>query len=226
MRINIRVLAKIFGVIAAAVLSLILIYKTLVESAVLWNYGLLGIFLAALLSHLSIVARGFFLPALLSLTELYNPAVLGLIAGLGGALGEATAYYWGSGIRDALDDQKDDDLLPKLAERYGLLVMLLFASSPLPDTPIVLLAGSLRLSLWKVMAVQLVGKTILYVAGTYVGGLIFMELKSIFDYEATSIIFLVASLILCILISWRKSRNAILKILNKVIAVCSKVYGK
>lgn len=223
---RVRVLAKIFGVVAAVALSLILLYKMLVESAVLWNYGLLGIFLAALLSHLSIIARGFFLPTLLSLTELYNPAVLGLIAGLGGALGEVTAYYWGSGIRDTLDDQRGDDPLPKLAERYGLLVMLLFASSPLPDTPIVLLAGSLRLPLWKVMTVQLIGKTILYVAGTYVGGLIFMELKSIFEYEATSIMLLVASLILCALISWRKSRDAILKILNKVIAVCFKVYGK
>ncbi|MEM1515871.1 MAG: VTT domain-containing protein [Candidatus Bathyarchaeia archaeon] len=222
-----RALPKILGAMVAVVISLIILYGIFAESAALQSYGLPGIFLSALLSHLSIIARDMFLPALLSLTEFYSPALLGLVAGLGGALGEATAYYWGSGIRDALDNsRKKESPSSKMVEKYGLTLMLLFASTPLPDTSIVLLAGSLRLSLWKVIGIQLLGKVTLYLVGAYVGGLIFMELKSSLDYEAASIISLVVSLILCILVSWRKSRERILKIANKIIITCFSSHKK
>ncbi|MEM2320594.1 MAG: VTT domain-containing protein [Candidatus Bathyarchaeia archaeon] len=222
MRFFTKALAKIIGAAIAVAISLLALY----DGVFLKDYGLLGVFLAALLSHLSIIARGAFLPALFSLTEFYGPVLLGLTAGLGGALGEVTAYYWGSGIRDAFNTKREKDNLPKLAERYGLIILLLFASSPLPDTPIVLLAGSLRLPLWKVISIQVIGKTILYLAGAHIGCLIFMELKSVFDYEITSTILLVASFTLCILVSWRKSRDKILRGIDKIITACFKAYGR
>lgn len=212
----IKALAKIVSATLAVVVSLFVLYGVFMDRAVLVEYGLLGIFLVALLSHLSVVARGAFLPALLSLTEFYSPVLLGLVAGLGGALGETTAYCWGSGIRDAFNSGEGEGSSLKIAEKYGIVTLLLFASSPLPDTPIVLLLASLRLPLWKVILVQVAGKTILYLAGAYVGGLIFVELKSVFEYETISLILLVASLTLCIVVSWRKSRDRILKIISKI----------
>lgn len=226
MRFFTKALFKIIGAAIAVAISLLVLYGTLYDGVILKDYGLPGVFLAALLSHLSIIARGAFLPALLSLTEFYSPALLGLTAGLGGALGEVTAYYWGSGIRDAFNTRREKDDLTKLAERYGLILLLLFASSPLPDTPIVLLAGSFSLPLWKVISIQVIGKTTLYLAGAYIGGLIFMELKSVFDYEITSAILLALSFILCILVSWRKSRDKILKGIDKIITACFKTYGR
>ncbi|MEM2455058.1 MAG: hypothetical protein QXN21_03860 [Candidatus Bathyarchaeia archaeon] len=222
MKVSASALFRIFGAAVTVVLSFIMLYRVFVDGAALWSYGLLGVFLAALLSHLSIIARGVFLPALLSLTEFYNPAVLGLVAGLGGAFGEVTVYFLGSGIRNTLDDRREDDPLSKLAEKYWLILMILFAASPLPDTPIVLLAGSFRLPLWKVILIQATGKTTLYVAGAYVGGLVFMELKSTLEYETASIILLAASLILSIIVSWRKSRDKILKVLGKIYHVLLK----
>jgi len=213
-----RVPVKIIGAALTIAVSLVILCKAFTSNATLGSYGILGIFLAALLSHLSIVARGFFLPAFLSLTELYNPIVLGLAAGLGGALGEVTAYCWGLGIRETLNNRGNSDPLPRWAEKYGFLLMLLFASSPLPDTPIVLLSGSLRLPLRKVVLIQVVGKTALYSAGAFLGGFIFMEIKSTFSDEIiSSAIILIASTLLCILVSWRRSRDKILKILKRVI---------
>ncbi|MEM2578055.1 MAG: hypothetical protein QXJ19_04675 [Candidatus Bathyarchaeia archaeon] len=212
----IKALAKVVSATLAVIVSLFVLYGVFMDRAVLVEYGLPGIFLVALLSHLSVVARGMFLPALLSLTEFYSPVLLGFVAGLGGALGETTAYCWGSGIRDAFSCDGSKGSSSKIAEKYGLLTLLLFASSPLPDTPIVLLLASLRLPLWKVILVQIVGKTILYLAGAYVGGLIFIELKSAFEYETTSLILLAASLILCIIVSWRKTRDKILKTVSKI----------
>ncbi|MEM2261961.1 MAG: hypothetical protein QXK24_05870, partial [Ignisphaera sp.] len=78
----IKALAKIVSATLAVIVSLFVLYGVFMDRAVLVEYGLPGIFLAALLSHLSIVARGMFLPALLSLTEFYSPVLLGFVAGL------------------------------------------------------------------------------------------------------------------------------------------------
>lgn len=226
MKLSFKALAKILSAVVVAAFSLLILYKMFGDEALINGYGLPGVFIAALLSHLSIVARGMFLPALLALTEVYNPALLGFVAGLGGALGEVTAYYWGSGIRDAIEGGSAGSSPSKPLERYGLLLMLLFASSPLPDTPIVLLAGSLRFPLSKIVLIQVVGKSVLYLMGAYVGGFVFMELKSALGYEATSALLLAASLALCILVSWKRSRDKILELVNRVLTYCFRLHRK
>ncbi|MBS7606451.1 VTT domain-containing protein [Candidatus Bathyarchaeota archaeon] len=216
MRAKSRALIKIFGATLTAALSFVVLYGAFLSESPLKNYGLLSVFLAALFSHLTIVARGFFVPLFLSLVETYGPLALGLSAGLGGALGEVAAYYWGRGIKEALSPDERRNPLPRWAERYGLLVALIFAASPLPDTPIILLAGLLRFPLWKLMLVQVAGKSTLYFLGAVIGGFILMGLKSIVEDVIASTIILIASVVLCIIVSWSKSRERILQILEKM----------
>jgi len=211
-----RALIILFSAVITAFLSLLILYGNFLNVSPLGNYGLIGVFLAALFSHLTVIARGLFIPTLLKLTEFYNPLILGLISGLGGAFGELTAYYWGLGIKEALASGKQTNDLPKWVEKYGLIVVLLFAASPLPDTPIILLAGSLRFPLWKLLIIQMIGKTTLYSIGAVVGGLIFMELASVVEEMIMSTIILIASIILCIAISWSKSREKLLEISIKI----------
>lgn len=216
MRAKSRALIKIFGATLTAVLSFVVLYEAFLLESPLKNYGLLSVFLAALFSHLTVVARGFFVPLFLSLVESYGPLVLGLIAGLGGALGEVAAYYWGRGIKETFSPDERRDPPPRWAEKYGLLVALIFAASPLPDTPIILLAGLLRFPLWKLMLIQVAGKSTLYFLGAVVGSFILMGLKSIIEEIIASTIILIASVILCIMVSWSKSRERILQILEKI----------
>lgn len=216
MRAKSKALIKIFGATLTVTLSFVVLYGAFLSESPLKNYGLLSVFLAALFSHLTIVARGFFVPLFLSLVETYGPLALGLVAGLGGALGELAAYYWGRGIKEALSPDERKDPLPRWAEKYGLLVALIFAASPLPDTPIILLAGLLRFSLWKLMLIQLVGKSTLYFFGAVIGGFILMGLKSIVEEIVASTIILIASVILCIMVSWSRSREILLQILGKI----------
>jgi membrane protein YqaA with SNARE-associated domain len=219
MKLRVKDLLSLLGVAAAVFLSALMLLGTLSSNALLGDYGLVGIFVMALLSHLTIIARGLFLPSFLSLTQLHNPLPLGLAAGLGGGIGEMITYYWGLGIKKTLTSinsiNERDDSLPKWAERYGLIVALLFASSPLPDTPIMLLAGALRFPPHKILMIQLAGKTILYSIGASIGGFIFMELKSATEEITASIIVLVASITLTIIISWSKSREKIIQIIRK-----------
>jgi len=211
-----KALAKIIGALLTAILSMTILYEVIFANSLTENYGLAGVFFAALFSHLAIIARGFFIPLFLSLTKLYNPLILGLVAGLGGALGELTVYYWGLGIKETLSSDEKDNHLPKWVERYGLLVALLFAASPLPDTPIMLLAGSLRFPLSKIVFIQVIGKTTLYSLGAVVGGFVLIGLTSMTDEMSASAIIFVASIILCIALSWRKSREKILQVLERI----------
>lgn len=216
MKVRVKDLLSLLWVAAAAFLSALMLLVILSSNVPPGNYGLIGIFIMALLSHLTIIARGLFLPAFLSLTQLYSPLTLGLAAGLGGGIGEMITYYWGLGIKKTLTSRNEhDDPPPRWAERYGLIVALLFASSPLPDTPIMLLAGALRFPPHKVLIIQLAGKTMLYSMGASVGGFIFMELKSATEEVTASIIVLAASIILTVIISWSRSREKIMQAIRR-----------
>jgi len=217
MRLEIKALVRLFGAITTVILSLIILFGIFMNENSLENYKLIGVFLAALFSHLTIIARGLFAPLFLSLTESYSPVILGLTAGLGGAFGELTAYYWGLGIKEALNPSERKDPLPKWVEKYGLIIALIFASSPLPDTPIMLLAGSLRFPLWKLMLIQMAGKTTFYSLGAIIGSSILMGLKSIFEEIIASILILAASIVLCAAVSWSKSREKLLRVLEKIL---------
>lgn len=217
MGVRVKAIMKLSGIIITVMLSTLTLYKLPTNSALLREHEIISIFLSAFFSHLAIIARGFFIPLFLSMTEKYNPMLLGLSAGLGGGLGEIIAYCWGLSIKETVSTNGDkaNDPLPKWVEKYGLLAILLFASSPLPDTPIMLLAGALRFPLWKLIIAQIVGKTTLYTLGAIFGGFIFMELKSVAEEVIVSTMILAASVILCVLVSWNKSRRKILSILDR-----------
>ena len=103
----------------------------------------------------------------------------------------------------------DDNRLTRWIKQYGLWAVLLVAVTPLPDTPIVLLAGSNRLPFGKLFLVECVGKTALYSLGAVVGGFVFTGLTSVVGSLIASLLMVVASLIFCVLVTWKRSRNFI-----------------
>jgi len=181
----------------------------LVDGRSLGQLGLVGVFSASLLSHLTVVARDMFVPMYLHLTSVYHPIVLGASAGVGAALGEVTTYLLGWGIAETIERERGhaDDRLAGWIRRYGLWAVLLVAATPLPDTPLVLLAGSNRLPLGRLLLVECVGKTTLYSLGAVVGGFIFTGLTGAVGGLAASLLVLAASILFCVLITWKKGRG-------------------
>lgn len=207
----------ILGASSVAAVSGIALWKTVLDGSSLGELGLLGVFLAAVFSHMTIVARDLFMPLFLSLTSLYNPLLIGVVTGWGGAIGDAAAYFLGWGVSEAVAEGDREDRLSLWIKKYGLWAILLFSITPLPDTPIVILAGSNRISFKKILIIQGVGKMILYSLGAVVGGLIYTELIASFGRIYASILIVALSLLLCILLSWKKSRERILAGLEKFI---------
>jgi membrane protein DedA with SNARE-associated domain len=94
-----------------------------------------------------------------------DPFLLGLVGGLGAALGEFTGYGIGFGGRKLIEKKwkKDMNKTEKLFQKYGgFLIILLFAATPLPDDIVGILGGSLGYPAKKFFVATLIGKIILH----------------------------------------------------------------
>lgn len=102
------------------------------------------------------------------------------------------------------------DALPKWVEKYGIITLLVVAASPLPDTLIILLAGTARSSLKKLLLILAVGKTALYSLGAVAGGFILGELSSpVQELVLSTLIIAVLIVFMCVIVSWSKTRDKI-----------------
>ncbi|MGQ9679371.1 MAG: VTT domain-containing protein [Candidatus Bathyarchaeia archaeon] len=214
---RVRACISILIVVSVAIISGIVLWKTMIDEASLGELGLVGVFLSAIFSHMTIIARDFFMPLFLTLTNVYNPILIGVVTGWGGAIGDVTAYFLGWGVSEAVIEDYKEDRLSRWIKKYGLWVILLFSITPLPDTPIVILAGSNRLSFKKLLIAQGVGKMMLYSLGAIIGGLLYTELIISFGKIYASVLIVALSVIFCALLSWKKSREKILRGLEGLI---------
>ena len=214
-----RALLSIASVAAIAVVSAVVLWETLIAQRSLGQIGLGSIFLVSMISHMTIVARDMFLPMLLSLSSSYNPLLLGIFAGWGGALGDVSSYFLGWGIGESVRDKQEgnEDHLTRWIKRYGLWAVLLFSVTPLPDTPILILAGSSQLSFKKLLLVEGIGKTALYSLGAFVGSFVMEDLTGTVGGLYASAAIVVLSIVFCILVTWNKSRKALFGWLEKLI---------
>jgi len=203
-----RAVISIMVVSATAVLSAVVLWRLMVDPSSLGQLGLLGVFTASMLSHLTVVGRDMFVPMYLPLTSLYPPVALGAAAGVGAALGEVTTYLLGWGIAESLKENSGnvENRLTRWIKRYGLWAILLVAATPLPDTPIVLIAGSSRLHIGKLFLAECIGKTALYSLGAVVGGAFFTGLSDMLGGLAASLIIVSASILFCVLVAWERGR--------------------
>ena len=216
---RVRAYIGIFSVAAIAVFSAALLWRMLVDGGGFGRLGLAGVFFVAMLSHLTVVARDMFVPVFLSLTPLYNPLILGSVAGCGAALGEVTTYFLGWGVAESVREGQRgmDDRVAGWISRYGMWVILLVSMTPLPDAPIVLLAGSGRMPFKKLLVVEAVGKTTYYAFGAFVGGFFFIGLTDLMGSLYASVLVVSFSVVFCFLVTWKKSREAIFAFVERLI---------
>jgi len=144
------------------------LFNTLIKT-----YSYFGIFLVSLIASASI-----FLPlpstfVVFASALFLNPFLLGLVGGLGAAIGEFTGYGIGVGGRKLIKKKwkKSMDKTEKLFQKYGgFLIITIFAATPLPDDIVGILGGSLRYPVKKFFIATLIGKLILHWILAY-GGL-------------------------------------------------------
>jgi membrane protein YqaA with SNARE-associated domain len=136
------------------------------------SYGYIGIFLISLIGSATI-----FLPLpsaafVFASGAFLNPFLVGIIAGLGSALGEFTGYAVGLGGRTVMKKKWEKDIkkAKKLFEKYGgFFIIFFFAATPLPDDVVGITAGILKYPVKKYFLASLIGKIVLHLFLAYSG---------------------------------------------------------
>ena len=189
---------------------------SLIES--LHGLGLLGLFFTAFLGHFSIVLKDvLFVPLFLYMSLFWSPLILGLVGGIGGGLGELGIYLVGRGVGKLTVSDADRSAIPSWAKRLGVFTILLSAITPLPDAPALLLLGSAHFPILPVLALEVVGKIILYTSAALAGGALYSQLTSLIPAPWDSISIMLASVGFSFLLTWKKTRTPIIKFANNTI---------
>lgn len=148
----------------------IFVYSIRDKAEELAVFGYPGIFLIALLTNATV-----FLPApgvavVFAMGAVFNPILVGIAAGAGGALGEISGYLAGfSGQAVVENNQFYQRLLPWV-ERNGFLTILILAAIPNPTFDVAgVAAGILKMPIHKFLLAVLIGVTIKMILFAYAG---------------------------------------------------------
>ena len=176
---------------------------------IIQSYGYAGAFLISIFGNLTIFFPVPFTITIYAFGSTLDPPLLGLVCGLGSTIGEFSAYLVGRGGRELIDERYGRRLegAKMLVQRYGMLVIFLFAALPLPDDLILIPLGMLRYSLRKALVAAFLGKVVMCVTIAYAGRFSFVLVRDLFESggiwgAVVSVVLLALLLVAMIKIDW------------------------
>jgi membrane protein YqaA with SNARE-associated domain len=105
--------------------------------------------------------------------SLADPLLIGIIAGLAGAIGELSTYFIGYGGERLISKKKKEgkryNRAEEIFQKYGFWAVILFAFTPLPMDLLGLIAGGLRYNLKRFFIGTLIGKIPRFILMAYAG---------------------------------------------------------
>jgi membrane protein YqaA with SNARE-associated domain len=129
------------------------------------HYGYLGVFLISLTFNATVILPAGNAVILSALAAILPSAIMvGLVGGVGAAIGETTGYIAGYSGRAIIEKRKMYRQVEGWVRRWGATVIFLFALLPLIFDLAGIAAGVLRFPLWKFLLICWLGRTILYVS--------------------------------------------------------------
>lgn len=102
---------------------------------------------------------------------IFDPWVIGILAGFGAAIGEITGYALGYAGNKFVDKERTSRFLNLIQEhpRATPFVLWFLAATPIPDDVVIIPLGIARYPFWKVFIPQLIGKTMFLTAVAWAG---------------------------------------------------------
>jgi len=125
------------------------------------QYGYTAVFLVGLISNATLILPVPGLAVSSVMGGVFNPLIIGVVGGVGQALGELTGYLAGYSGQTWVDERPTYHRLKHWMQRYGVLAIFVLAVIPNPLFDVGgMVAGALRFPLWKFLASCAVGKII------------------------------------------------------------------
>lgn len=134
------------------------------------GYGYLGVFVISVLLNATVIIPVSVMAIISSLGgALPLPFVVGLVGGVGAAIGEITGYLAGRAGRDLLAKNRIYVRVEGWVQRWGMLAVFLLSIFPLLFDVVGIIAGATRMPVWKFVLACWLGRTIIYIAVAYLG---------------------------------------------------------
>jgi membrane protein YqaA with SNARE-associated domain len=129
-----------------------------------------GAFLISIIGNATIIFPGAVLVILSNLgillygsTGLYGPIIVGLLGGVGAAIGEITGYIAGYSGREIMARGKIYGRVEGWISKWGGWAILLFSMVPFAFDIVGIAAGIIRFPFWRFLFFCWLGRTILYI---------------------------------------------------------------
>jgi membrane protein YqaA with SNARE-associated domain len=202
----------------------VVVYGWLLQISLLMGYG--GDFIIAVLGNSTVLfpipymGVTFILGGLrdgINGPFLFNPWLVGLIAGFGATLGEMVSYLVGYGGGQLIEEKQRNSFLEYVtAHPEATPLMLWFlAATPIPDDILIVPLGAAKYPWWKVAIPQLIGKSMFMIVIAWAGrfgleiiGLLFgnTDSSSIISrsIEVGTLFFIILSIYLVVKIDWNR----------------------
>ena len=135
----------------------------------------------------------------------FEPVWIAVAAGIGSASGEFSGYLLGFGGRRVIGQKykKKMEFLMKLFEKFGPVIIFLFALTPLPDDLLFIPLGVIRYSLIRALIPALIGKICMNFIVAYSGRFSIQVIRDIFGVESdwiSTVIGMVLAVVLLIIV--------------------------
>jgi membrane protein YqaA with SNARE-associated domain len=132
----------------------------------LGRWGYVGAFLISMIASATVIlpAPGF--AVVIAMGAALDPLLLGVVSGLGSALGELSGYLIGAGGRAFFpaNQREQVERIHALTDRYGAPLLGALAALPLPLFDLAgIVAGVLRMNIVAFLIAVFIGKTIKYI---------------------------------------------------------------
>lgn len=152
------------------------------------NYAYGGAFLISLIGNATIILPAVVLVILTNMgVVLYStigpagPIIIGVVGGIGAAIGEMTGYLAGRSGRTIVLGHKSYARMEGWLHKWGAIAILLISIAPLLFDLVGIAAGTLRFPVWKFVLLCALGRVIFYVAVILGASLGWQSLLPYFD---------------------------------------------
>jgi len=144
-------------------------------------YGYPGIFLFSILANATIFIP---VPGVIftsAMGAVFNPLFVSIAAGAGAALGELSGYLAGFSGQAVVEDSAQYERVVRWMQKYGDVTILVLAFIPNPLFDLAgILAGILKLPVWKFLFYCVIGKIIKMMMFAYAGNWVINVLENLF----------------------------------------------
>ena len=144
-------------------------------------YGYPGIFLVSILANATILVP---VPGVVftsAMGTVFNPFWVAVAAGTGAAIGELSGYMAGFSGQAVVENAARYDRVVGWMQKYGDITILVLAFIPNPLFDLAgMLAGVLKMPVWKFLIYCVIGKILKMMMFAYAGGWVITTLESIF----------------------------------------------